>query len=342
MRLPRFEYIKPASIEEAVNALELNSQSINQASNQSKILAGGTDLLVSMKQRIIRPATIIGIKSIPELNSISQENGSIKIGAAATLSEIAANELIKEKLPMFCKAVKSVASKHLRNAATIGGNICLDTRCWYFNQSQLWRDSRGLCHKTGASLCHEIKNSDRCHAINNSDTAPALITLDAKVILKKKGGEREIALKDFFKDNGSSHTTIEKNEILTSITIPVKNDDSHSTFIKVSLRKGIDFSIGSIAASISRDGNKISDIRIVIGSIVSAPVLLQKTSSIIMSAGLTEQSIAEASKTAASELGALTNLFTQSGYKRQLAESMTARALTELKEKIKGKGRGKI
>ncbi|MBW2184159.1 MAG: FAD binding domain-containing protein [Deltaproteobacteria bacterium] len=335
MRLPKFEYVKPASTEEALAVLE-------KSGKNARILAGGTDLLVNMKYRVTRPEIVIGIKSLKDLSLISSNgNGPTKIGAAVTLSELAGNSRIAEEFPVFIHAVKSVASQHIRNAATIGGNICLDTRCWYYNQTKLWRDSRELCHKTGGNVCHAIKGSDRCHAINNSDTAPALIALDAKISVMKKGSERVVPVKDFFREDGSRHTVLEPGEIITALSLPENDSSSHATFIKVSIRKGLDFANGSIAALVSGEGKGVTAVRLILGSMTSAPLSLKKASQVILESGLTEESIEKAAVVARSELGTLTNLFTSSGYKRHLAETLVKRALQELKAKTKKPRRAK-
>lgn len=329
MRLPPFEYVKPVSIEEAVTLLEKSGE-------KARILAGGTDLLVNMKYRVVGPEVVIGIKSLSDLRRItSDSHGHTRVGAAVTLSELMENSLIAEKFSALRCAVKSVASKHIRNMASIGGNICLDTRCWYYNQSKLWRDSREICHKAGGSVCHAIKGSSHCHAINNSDTAPILIALDSKVSAVKKGQERLIPLKDFFKDNGAKPTVLEPDEMLTSLLLPENYGNSHSTFIKVSSRRGLDFGWGSIAGLVRGNGKRFTDVRLVIGSMTSAPLLLEKASQVIIESGLTEESIEKAAESAGSELGTVTNLFTSAGYKRHLAQVLVKRVLYELKGKSK-------
>jgi CO/xanthine dehydrogenase FAD-binding subunit len=244
-----------------------------------------------------------------------------------------------EKFPAFHTAVRAVASQHLRNMATIGGNICLDTRCWYYNQSKLWRDARELCHRTGGTVCHAIKGATRCHAINNSDTAPMLVALDAKIAVAGKGQQRLIPAKDFYQDDGIKHTVLEPGEMVTAIQLPAGNETSHSAFIKVSMRKGIDFAMASIAAVVNANGKGVSSARLVIGSIASRPIMLEKASQVILESGLTEKSIDKAGEVARTELGILTNLFTSAGYKRQLTEVLVKRALNEIKEKTGKAGR---
>jgi 4-hydroxybenzoyl-CoA reductase subunit beta len=335
LRLPRFEYIKPASLEEALTVLQ-------ESGRDARILAGGTDLLVNMKYGIIRPKQVVSIRSINELCSISEDSkGNIRIGACVTLSDLAENNLVSEKLPTLKSAVKSVASKHIRNMASVGGNICLGARCWYYNQSKLWRDAREACHRMGGSVCHAIRGSKRCHAINSSDTAPALMVLGAEIDVQKKGHKRLVPVREFFADNGARHTVLEPEEMATEIVVPAVNNNSHATFIKVSSRRGIDFAMGSIAALVTGNSRKCSSVKLVIGSVSSAPLVLEKAVHIIMESGLTDESIEKAAEAAHSELGTVTNLFTSAGYKRDLARVLVRRALQELKGKIKKTRRAK-
>ena len=335
MRLPRFDYVKPGTLKEGLDVLQ-------ECGSKAKILAGGTDLIINMKHKVVLPEKVISIKSLPDLCSISPEGkDQLKIGACATLSDSVANGMLTEEFPALRQALQSVASKHIRNVATIGGNICLDNRCWYYNQSKLWRDSREPCYKVGGRLCHAIKGSERCHAINSSDTAPVLIALGAQIKLAKKGHERILALKDFYLDNGAQPTAREPEEMVTSISIPKSIESSRTTFIKVSMRKGLDFAMGSIAGCVIQEKGAVGAVVLVLGSLASKPIVLKKAPQVIKDAGFTEGSIQKAALTARSELGPLTNLFTSAGYKRHLTEVLVKRALGELTNHNETTGRTK-
>jgi 4-hydroxybenzoyl-CoA reductase subunit beta len=335
MRLPCFEYVRPKTVEEALSVLA-------QSNAKARILAGGTDLLVNMKYRVVCPDTVVSIKSIPELCRVSSDTqGHTTIGACVNLSDLVNTGSVAEKFPALAQAVRAVASKHLRNMACIGGNICLDTRCWYYNQSKLWRDAREHCHRTGGTVCYAIKGANRCHAINNADTAPALVALDANIEVMKKGQKKIIPAKDFYRDDGIRHTILEPSEMVTSIQIPEGAGSSRSAFVKMCMRKGFDFAMASVAARVSLNGAGVKDARLVVGSIASAPLVLPKASQVIMDSGLTEKSIEQAGAVARTELGILTNLFTSAGYKRQLTEVLVKRALNELKDKTGKTGRAK-
>jgi 4-hydroxybenzoyl-CoA reductase subunit beta len=223
---------------------------------------------------------------------------------------------------------------------TLGGNICLDTRCWYYNKSKWWRDAREVCHKMGGRECHAIKGSPRCHAINSSDTVPVLMSLGARARIVSKGQERVVPLKDLFQDNGAHPTVLAPEEMVSAILIPRESSSAVTTFTKMAMRKGIDFSMGSIAGFLSYNGRSQGELRLVINCISSAPISLKKSVQVIAEDGFTDAAIEMAALTARSELGALTNVFTSAGYKRHLAEVMVKRALNELKD-YSGKNRSR-
>ena len=332
MRLPRFDYVKPGTLEEGLAVLQ-------EYGSKAKILAGGTDLIVNMKHRVVCPEKVISIKSLPDLSVIAPDGkDQLHIGAGVTLSESVAHGVLAEEFPAVRQALQSVASKHIRNVATVGGNICLDNRCWYYNQTKLWRDAREVCYKLGGRLCHAIKGSERCHAINSSDTAPVLIALGATIKLAKKGHERIVPLKDFYQDNGARPTSREPEEMVTAVSIPKSTEDSRTTFIKVSMRKGIDFAMGSIAGHVRGNGKGVAGVTLVLGSLASQPIVLKKAAQVITGEGFTEGAIEKAALTARSELGPLTNLFTSAGYKRHLAEVLVKRALCALTDQPETRG----
>ncbi len=326
MRLPRFEYLRPSSLYECLELLE-------GSGHESRIMAGGTDFLVSLKQGVISPQKVISIRSVPELGSVSEDaEGNLQIGACANLSDLVKHSLVLKKLPALHDAISSVGSMHIRNMATIGGNLCLAPRCWYYNQSKQWRHAVEGCYRTGGKVCHAISGSKRCHAINSSDTAPMLIALGARVCLQKKDNKRWISLREFFRDDGRHHTVLEKGEMLTSVIIPCETGKDRSTFIKIQHRKGLDFAIGSIGASVKGNGRK-KEISLIINSISSVPLFLAKAAETVMESGFNESAIGKAAEIARGETGAVTNLFTSAGYKRQIVEVLVKRALSSLKRK---------
>ena len=188
VQLPSFEYVRPDSLKQALDLLASHG-------SRAAVLAGGTDLLISMRQRLIVPEVVIGIRALPELRSIGVgTDGSLRLGAACTLTLLAQHPVLRERFPSLAAAIKSVGSRHVRNVATLGGNLDLPTRCWYTNQSESWREARAAVLQDDGDICHVIRSARECVALNSTDSAVALMALDARLPLASSAGEREIPL----------------------------------------------------------------------------------------------------------------------------------------------------
>jgi len=326
MQLPRFEYIRPKSLAEGLAVLA-------EHGDNAAIMSGGSDLLLNMKYRLTTPGVLVSLSGIAELQGVEElADGSLRIGAGCTLTALAGNSLLTERYPALHDAIYSVGSRHVRNVGTLGGNLCLDTRCWYINQSEQWRCSREGCLKTDSDICHAIKSADRCHAINSSDTAPALIVLDADVILAGPDGERQLSLVNFYRDDGVDHTVRRQGEVLVAVIIPPCN--GHAVFAKLAQRVGLDFAAGSFAACVAGDSAQPESIRLVIGSVAAMPKLLTESERLLMESGLTDDAIENAALAARQSLGELTSLFTPAGYKRRLIKALVRDALFELRTQM--------
>jgi 4-hydroxybenzoyl-CoA reductase subunit beta len=324
MLLPEHDFVKPPTLADGLRALAA-------APATTRILAGGTDVIFNMRGRLFAPAVLLSIRDLPELKGVSElPDGSLRIGAASRLTDLEAEPVIQARHPALVEAFRAVASRHVRNMATLGGNLCLDTRCWYTNQTQEWRTAKGPCLKTGSLDCHVIRTATTCVALNNADTPPALIALDARVTLARSTGERTIQLVDFYRPDGVSHTVREADEILTAVIVPPTTD--RFVFLKDAARQGIDFSYGTVAARADGAGEKLTRIRIVIGSVSSAPIVLRHAGAILEQRGLGDAAIGEAADAIRDELGALNNLYTPAAYKRELAKALVQRAMQRLRE----------
>ncbi len=322
MQLPPFEHRQPDTLEACLEQLAADPEA-------AAPLAGGTDLLVNMKLGLTRPRTLVSLRRVPGLADVTvTDSGGLRIGAACTLTGLAEHPEIADRFPALQRAIRAVGSRHVRNMATIGGNVCLPTRCWYTNQSDQWRECRLPCFKTEGDVCHVLKSSERCHALNSSDTAPALIALNARVTAAALDGAREIPLADFYANDGVDHTVLRPGELVTCIDVPAGG--ARSTFIKVAQRTGLDYAAGTIAAAVEGK-RKIKAARLVVGAIGSWPAQLHHAARIVCDQGLTEAGIEAAAEAARADLGEVNNLFSPSGYKRRLVRALVRRALTELK-----------
>lgn len=324
MQLPRFEFIRPNSLADGLAVLAEHGEN-------AKIMLGGTDLLMNMKFRLDTPKVLVSLNAVPELQKIEVlSDGSLYIGGGCKLTDLAKNTLISESYPALHDAIVSVGSRHVRNIGTLGGNLCLDTRCWYTNQSENWRATRTGCFKTDTELCHVIKTASRCHAINGSDTAPVLITLNAAVLLASHAGERRIALLDFYRDDGVFHTMLKPGEVLAGVVIPPPR--GRAVYAKLAQRVGLDFAAGTFAAAVTGSNDRLASARLIMGSVAPAPKVLDTSERILMDSGLNDEAIDAAATAARQALGKITNLYTPAGYKRRLVKALIRDALLELRE----------
>lgn len=324
MQLPRFEYIRPKNLAEGLAAL-------TEYGADAKIMSGGSDLLVNMKYRLDTPRVLISLNGLAELQTIEEmPDGGLRIGGGCKLTDLVGHPLVGEHCPALRDALYAVGSRHIRNIGTLGGNLCLETRCWYTNQSEGWRSTREGCFKTDADLCHVIKSASRCHAINSSDSAPLLIAIGASVTLASHAGEREVQLIDFYRDDGVDHTVLESGEILFAVTVP--RFDGRAVFAKLAQRVGLDFAAGTFAAAVTGPNDKPESVRLVMNSIGAAPKVLVASEQILMKSGLTDDGIEEAALAGRGSMGEITNLFTPSGYKRRLVKALIRDALVDLRE----------
>jgi len=256
MKLPKFLYFRPKTIEKAL-------ATFTAYDGKAVYLAGGTDLIPCMKLGLKKPTAVIDLKGIEELKNVRFEGDKILIGSLVTLFELSKTPMIKEKFPALFEALVSTSCETLQMRGTIGGNILQDTRCLFYNQSEFWRKAKGPCVKTGGERCHVIGASE-CFSNYMSDITPALITLGASLKLVGIEGERDILLKDIFTENGASPLSLKPGEILYQISIP--NEPMKGGYEKLRLRGSIDYPLLGIALS-----GSIEKVRIAVGGIGPAP-----------------------------------------------------------------------
>ena len=324
MHLPRFEYLRPDSVAHVLTLL-------GELRGQASVLAGGTDLLTSMGQRLMQPKFLIGIRWLPELQGVQlTEDGGMRIAAGTTLTDLEHDPLLAERFPTLKKAINAVASRHVRNMATLGGNLALPTRCWYTNQTEGWRNARSGCFKTDTQACHVLATSDHCVATSSADSVPALIAHGASVTLASVRGERTVPLAEFYREDGANPTVLAPDELILAVHVPACAD--RTAFLKVTPREGIDFGLGTIAVAIAGSNRRVQRARIIVNALGSHPMPLCEAETIIREQGLNEASIEAAAVVARADLGEVTNLWTPAGYKRRLVRVLLRRALEDVRK----------
>ncbi len=287
LRVPPIKLEAPTTIEDAAKAI---------ANGNTRMVAGGTDLWPNMKRRHQKAETVVSLMSIPDLDTIDAVSKDIRIGATATLANIIRDDKVRERFPAFAQAVASISSPPLRNMGTIGGNLCVDTRCTYYNQTEEWRRSIDYCLKEEGTICWVATKSPKCWAHTASDSAPVLCALDAKVKLVSSSNERELPLADMYVDDGIDYLAKQADEILTEVVVPGASDNSHcrSAFWKLRRRGSIDFSTLSVAAAVwSDDSDVVTRAAMYLGAVGAAPMRVVEIETVLIGNKITEDGIAE-------------------------------------------------
>ena len=281
MRLPRFDYLGPETLDQALDLLDTHR-------DDAKILAGGTDLLVRMKKGLLKPKFLISLKALNELSYIKEDDGCIKIGTGTSIAYIIASDLVKKEahaLFQACEKIGAITIQHYRG--TVGGNILQDNRCHHYNQSVFHRSGRQPCHKDGGKICYAREEADRCNSTCQSDGATALMALGAKIILARKGGERTVDLVDFYTADGIMPFAMESHELLKEIIIPMQG--AQSAYKRLAYRSAIDYPIVCAGVLLkSSKKNEIREVRIVVGAMGRSPLFLVRASSSLKGKKLTD------------------------------------------------------
>jgi 4-hydroxybenzoyl-CoA reductase subunit beta len=322
MRLPWFAFRSPASVEEAARILAAEGP-------QAMLIAGGTDLLPNMKRRHQTPATLVSLRRIEALTRSSNGAGAT-LGAGLTLNQIVANPIVREKYAGLYQAAAQVATVHLRNMGTLGGNLCLDTRCNYYNQNYEWRKAIDFCLKKDGEICWVATASKRCVATSSTDCAPALLALGASVLLVSARGEREVALADLYVNDGIDYLTRRPDEVLTEVKLPVAHGWK-SSYWKLRRRGAFDFPVLGVAAAVkaARDGT-VEEARIALGAVSSRP-FLTRGGGLLVGRKLSDDAIAEAGAKVASAAKPMDNTDLDLYWRKGVVAEFVGYALREIR-----------
>jgi xanthine dehydrogenase YagS FAD-binding subunit len=321
--MPAFELYQPASVADALGVLERNGA-------DAWVMAGGLDTFDWLKDRIRRPKVVVDLSRVTELRGIKEANGGLEIGAMTTLTEVANSALVKERYALLAEAAGLVASPQIRNQGTMGGNVSQDARCWYYRAG--WP-----CYRAGGNICyadtptsvnreHAIFDADRCVAVNPSDTAPALIALDAEMVVNRGGSELVVPAQDFFVGTGvdiTRLTILQPGDLLTAVRIPGTWAGKQFYFEKVRDRQVWDFALVNIASAINASGNSISEARLVVNGVSARPFRLEAVEAFVRGKGRDEQTAEQAGELAVQGAVPLRH----NAYKVPLMKNLVKRAI---------------
>ena len=326
LRLPYFTYLQPTSIDEALKMKQ-------DAGPDSMYVAGGTDLYPNMKRRHQEPKTVISLAAIESLRGVSVEPGaSAIIGSGMTLTEIETHAGFRSDYPVVAHAAELVSTPLLRNMGTIGGNLCLDTRCNYYNQSYEWRKSIDFCMKKDGEICWVAPSSPRCWAVSSTDLAPVMVALDAQFTLIGSNGERQVPAGRFYHDDGIDYLTKQPDEILTDIRLPATNGWD-ATYWKLRRRGSFDFPVLGVAAWIAWDGDTVRDARVVLGGVASFPKLIAASSEAIVGTDLNDDAIAAAAQAAFKPAKPMDNTDFGLAWRKEMTRNYVRGAFEELRSR---------
>ena len=320
MRLPKFEYFEPEDLKAAVAIL--------QKEPAAKILAGGTDLLVNMKHRVECPPALVNIKRIADLDYIRQHNGDIRIGALTPLKRLQADALVVDNFPGLAQAASAVGSYHHQVMGTVAGNICQQNRCMYFNQSKWWRSSRPTCYKAGGEICHVVNKKEVCYSAYSGDMAPALMVINARIVLEGPDGSREMPIEDFFSGDGKAPLVKAPAEILSEIIIPKAAAAGISSYIKFANRESIDFPIVGMAFWASENEKQY---RVAFTAVDRKPVRGNQTEDFLNGKELNAENVKAASNLAAKSAKPVKTSVYAPSHKRRMMGLLLQNAVNDAK-----------
>jgi 4-hydroxybenzoyl-CoA reductase subunit beta len=324
MRLPYFHYHAPRTVQEAAELLAAGD------AMDKMLIAGGTDLLPSMKRRQQVPATLIGLRNVSELKAISNGSG-LTIGAGVTLTGLLSDTRVREAYGGLWQAARQVATPHLRNMGTIGGNLCLDTRCNYYDQNYEWRKAIDFCMKKDGETCWVATSSPKCLAVSSTDTAPALLSLGASVTLVSAAGRRDLPLADLYRNDGIHYLTRRPDEILTAVHLP-RLDGWRSTYWKLRRRGAFDFPVLGVACALKLDASgTVEAARVVLGAVASRPLESEKAAAALIGQTLTDEVIANAAEAAAQPARPMDNTDYTLHWRKRVTRDFVGYALRELR-----------
>jgi 4-hydroxybenzoyl-CoA reductase subunit beta len=320
LSLPQFRLLRPRVVDEAVAFLSRHSGNV-------RVLAGGTDLIPSMRQKLFEPEYVLDLRGVAELRGILPQNGAFEIGALTALSSIEKSPYLRQHFPILTEAASTVASPVLRNMGTLGGNICLDTRCLWYNQSLTWRKGCGFCIKKDGDLCHVAPGGTKCWAAFSGDTPPALLCLKAEIEIAGPSGTRRIPLQEFYTGDGENYRKLSPNELVTRVFLPAGSADYRGIYRKLRVRGSIDYPLAGVAVVMKRSNGHVADARIAMTAVNPSPVLVHKAGEMLIGKVVDEALAEAAGDLAARTAKPLTTSALTPEYRREMIRVFTKRAV---------------
>ena len=318
LRLPRFKYLRPKTAREA-------AQMAADLGPRAMFVAGGTDLFPKLKRRQFEVETLIGLDFLPR-QVHNGSVGSITVDAGVTLAAAAGEEHLTKNFTGYAEAAGLVSSPPLRNAGTIGGNLCVDTRCNYYDMTYEWRKAAGFCMKKDGDICLVAPSSPRCWAVSSSDTAPMAIALDGVVMLTGPDGERELPVSALYRDDGMDYMAKKPSEVVTSLRLTA-DENTRTAYVKLRRRGSIDFPIAGAAVALRFDGETVVHCRIVLSAVASYPLEATAAEDFLNGKRIEAETIREAAEIAAKPAKPLDNADLSHFWRKRMVRVVVEQAI---------------
>ena len=323
MILPAFRLHRPTSIDEALSLAA-------SADGDFDYVGGGTDLLPNYKNRLNPRGQVIALWRIPELS----ESGDDSFGAMARLADLEADASLRRRYPGLVEAIEQVATPLVRQRATVGGNLLVETRCYYFNQSIDWRASKGYCMKADGDVCLVVPQKEVCYAVYSGDTAAVLMALDAGLTIRGVDKTREVRIREFFQPDGIRKNVLERGDILARVTLPPGADRYRAGYLKLRLRDSFDFPDGGVACAVRLDGKVVEDLRVVVNAVSMTPLMFDEVTEPVRGQHLTPELIEHVAAEVATRTQPVRNVMFPPQYRKKMIALFTRRLLTRLSDNL--------
>lgn len=296
----------------------------------ARLIAGGTDLIPNLRRGLERPPLLVDLSALQGFDAIAfGADGGCTLGAGVTLATLAADARVRQRLGALADAAQAAAGPGHRSAATLGGNLCQDTRCMFYNQSAWWRQANAFCLKRDGDTCHVAPQGGRCHAAFCSDLAPVLLALGASVTLQSVRGSRTLSLPALYRDDGAAHLTRDADELLTAVHIEPPVPGQRCATRKARSRGAMDFPLAAVAVSLALADGKLAHLRVGVAGTNSFALLLQGTDE-LLDRPVDDALLARAGKLVQQQVSPMRSTVTPANYRRQVASALVQRLLREL------------
>ena len=324
MTLPACRVARPKTVEEAVRLLAGSGP-------EAMIIAGGTDVVPNLQMKLFSPRVLVDIKPIGALRGITiAAAGALRIGALTTLTEITASPVVCANYPVLVSAVSAIAGPLQRNMCTLGGNLCLETRCLWYNQSHFWRKALGFCLKKDGHVCHVAPGGKRCWAVWSGDSAPALLALDAEIEIVGPRGARRLPLEKFYLNDGMNRIALGRDEMVAAVYLPARTAGRRGLYHKLRIRDSIDYPLAGVAVALEVDrGGICREARLAMTAVNPAPLLVREASEWLVGQACSPELLERVARAAIRTAKPLTTSASTPVYRRDMVGLFTRRALEE-------------